>query len=320
MSRASNSIAIDRYAAWCEDRQQEKDMIKEKFETEKQKTEDSKTVEEFFADMEDEDAFHEWLQAEYDREADILEESLTRGRRYEDHQAIVEKLCVSRENFYERLKEEGLLEDMPKEEKIIPMKKSAWKKGSFRIGKIAGVAGVCILCVFSATMSSEANRNYFIDTIRYLSGNDTRVVVGNDEANEDVNTDEYEAIQDIEEKLGVEVPEFYYRPKGFRFEGYMLNDTADIAHIEYIYGEKVCSFCIDKQYKDTASDISSFSGKKTYDYIKVDGINIVIEKIDDQGDISPTYRARWNRNDVTYYLSGKIELEEIKKILEYMKF
>ncbi len=30
--------------------------------------------------------------------------------------------------------------------------------------------------------------------------------------NEDVNTDEYEAIEDIENKIRVEVPEFYYRP------------------------------------------------------------------------------------------------------------
>lgn len=319
-------------------------MMREKFEKEKQNIDDLDNEKEFFSDMpdmENEDAFQKWLEMEYDREAEILEESLLSDRRFEDNQPIAEKLGVPREKFYERLKEEGLLEDTEKEEPkkeepkfsggenrherhheetIIPMRKNAWRKGTFRLEKIAGVAGVCILCIFSATMSSEANRNYFIDTIRYLSGNDTRVVVDNDKNNEQANTDEYEAIQDIEEKLGVEVPEFYYRPHGFRYEGYMLNETADIAHIEYVYGEKICSFCMDKQYEDTASDISSFSGKKTYDDMEVDGINIVIEEINDRGDIEPTFRARWKRNEVTYYLSGKIELEELKKILEFMKF
>lgn len=301
-------------------------MIKEKFETEKQNTEDSKTVEEFLADMpdmEDEDAFHEWLQAEYDREADILEESLTRERRYEDHQATAEKLCVSRENFYERLKEEGLLEDTPKEEKIIPMKKSAWKKGSFRIGKIAGVAGVCILCVFSATMSSEANRNYFIDTIRYLSGNDTRVVVGNDEANEDVNTDEYEAIQDIEEKLDVEVPEFYYRPKGMKFENYIVREVADIALIEYWCSENgaMVTLYIDKQNKDLASNVNGLSGtERNKGIISVDNIDVSVKEVVDLKDTNSTYTATWKYQDVSYMLSGKLELDEFKKIIEFMKF
>ena len=76
------------------------------------------------------------------------------------------------------------------------------------------------MCVFAASMTSEANRNYFIEGIRYLAGDDARVVVGNDEENEDVNTDEYEAIEDIENKIGVEVPEFYYRPQGMRFYDY----------------------------------------------------------------------------------------------------
>ncbi len=50
------------------------------------------------------------------------------------------------------------------------------------------------------------------EEFRYLAGDDTRVVVGNDEENEDVNIDEYEAIEEIEDKIGVKVPEFYYRP------------------------------------------------------------------------------------------------------------
>ena len=97
------------------------------------------------------------------------------------------------------------------------------KRSYLRLGKIAGVAGVCLMCVFAASMTSEANRNYFIRGIKYLSGNDTKVIIGNDEENEDVNTDEYEAIQEIENKIGVEVPEFYYRPQGMRFYDYEVS-------------------------------------------------------------------------------------------------
>lgn len=73
------------------------------------------------------------------------------------------------------------------------------KRNYLRLGKIAGVAGVCLMCVFAVSMTGEANRNHFIEGIRYLAGDDTRVVVDNDEDNELANTDEYKAIEDIEQ-------------------------------------------------------------------------------------------------------------------------
>lgn len=304
--------------------QLEIDMMNEKFEKEKSKSENRNSAEELFADipdMDDDDAFCQWLEEEYDREADILEEALFKNRNPEDLLDEDIDLRVSREDFYRRLKEEGLLEDTENKKKVIPMKKkNSGKKASFRLGKIVGVAGVCILCIFSATMSSEANRNYFIDTIRYLSGNDTRVVVDNDENNERVNTDEYEAIQDIEETLGVKVPEFYYRPYEMRFENYLIRENSDVAYMEYLCDDAVLSLCIDKQNINTASGISSVSGEKTLIPIHVGGEEFSIEEINDQGDTKPTYRGMWKYEEVTYYLSGKIPLEEMKKIINYMKF
>lgn len=300
-------------------------MMNEKFENEKSKSENS--AEELFVDipdMDDDDAFCQWLEEEYDREADIVEEALFKNRNPEDLLDEDIDLRVSREDFYRKLKEEGLLEDTENKKKVIPMKKkSSGKKASFRLGKIAGVAGVCILCIFSATMSSEANRNYFIDTIRYLSGNDTRVVVDNDENNERVNTDEYEAIQDIEETLGVKVPEFYYRPYEMRFENYTVRKTAAIGWIEYNCPEKdiIITLYIDKQNEDRASNMNGLSGiKKDKGYIIVDGIKVTMKEILEEGDNHPTYTAKWSCNDVSYMISGKIELKEIKKIVEYMKF
>ena len=49
------------------------------------------------------------------------------------------------------------------------------KRSYLRLGKIAGVAGVCLMCVFAASMTSEANRNYWVRGFKYLTGNDTKV-------------------------------------------------------------------------------------------------------------------------------------------------
>lgn len=194
------------------------------------------------------------------------------------------------------------------------------KRSYLRLGKVAGVAGVCLLCVFAASMTSEANRSYFIRGLRYLSGDDTRVVVDNDENNETVNTDEYEAIEDIENKIGVEVPEFYYRPNKMKFRDYTVAESTGVAYMEYQYKNTMIMFYIDKQNDDTSSNMNLVKGDEiTIDTIKENGVEVTIKKIQDAEDTS-TYTAVWTKDEVSYSLVGKIELEDLKKIVEYMKF
>ena len=196
------------------------------------------------------------------------------------------------------------------------------KRGYLRLGKVAGVAGVCLLCVFAASMTSEANRSYFIRGIKYLSGNDTKVIIGNDEENEDViNIDEYEAIAAIEDKIGVEVPEFYYRPYEMQFLSYEISEETYVAKMEYQYNENILFFIIDKQNENTASDIKSTHGEKKKEILlDGDGDEIVVEKVNDDGEKIANYVAQWSRNNVDYVFSGRISWEELKKILEQMKF
>lgn len=75
-------------------------------------------------DMDDDEKFCQWLEEEYQKEADTIEEALFAGRKYEDNQDIAEKLSVSRESFYKRLKEEGLSGEEAEEEKIPECRKA----------------------------------------------------------------------------------------------------------------------------------------------------------------------------------------------------
>ena len=301
-------------------------------------------------DMEDDEKFRQWLEEEYLKEADAIEEALFDGRKFEDNQDIVEKLSVSRESFYQRAREEGLLENVADEKaedeknteeaapestekKILEFRKNAdvskdtardanrnsgKRKHSYvRFGRIAGIASLCLICVFAASMSSEANRKYLIKNIRYLAGDDTRVVTGNDEENENVKMDEYEAIADIEKKLEVKMPEFYYRPYNMNFLEYSVNNVTFYATLEYKYKDNILFFYIDKQ----DNNISSINGKeRMVERISNDNIEISIKEVEDKSDKNSTYIASWNYENVTYYIDGKIELDELEKILKEMKF
>lgn len=305
-------------------------------------------------DMEDDEKFRQWLEEEYLKEADAIEESLFDGRKFEDNQDIVEKLSVSRESFYQRAREEGLLEDtadekaedeknteeaVPEstEKKILEFRKNAdvskdtardanrnsgKKKHSYmRLGRIAGIAGLCLICVFAASMSSEANRKYLVNSVRILSGNDSQFISYNDDSNENASTKESDAIADIEEKLGVKMPEFYYRPYGMEFYKYELNDENFYARIEYEYKDNILFFYVDKQDASTESNISSLKGQeKIVDKINKDELEIDIKEITEENDKNATYMVNWKYEDVVYYLVGKIKLDELKKIIQYMKF
>ena len=304
-------------------------------------------------DMEDDEKFRQWLEEEYLKEADAIEEALFDGRKFEDNQDIVEKLSVSRESFYQRAREEGLLEDVADEKaedeknteeavpestekKILEFRKNAGvskdpardanrnsgkRKHSYvRFGRIAGIAGLCLICVFAASMSSEANRKYLVNSVRILSGNDSQFISYNDDSNENASTKESDAIADIEEKLDIKMPEFYYRPYGMKFLDYEIGEMTSFAKIEYRYENQIISLHIDKQDDETASNISSLNGDEQEEIVKSeDGLQVLIKTIEDAGDISSTCAAMWTSDGVTYYMSGKIELDEIKKIIKYMK-
>lgn len=196
------------------------------------------------------------------------------------------------------------------------------KKWSYlRLGKVAGVAGVCLLCVFAASMTSEANRSHFIKRIKYLSGNDTKVILGNDAENENISMNENKAIENIESKIGVKIPELYYRPEGMEFLDYHISEKTSAVQIEYQCKNTVLMFYIDRQTENTASYVYSLQGEEQERVIAGDEeTEVVIDKIYDEGEEMPSYTASWTRNNVVYTLSGRIDLKELEKIIKYMKF
>lgn len=195
------------------------------------------------------------------------------------------------------------------------------RKRRISVGRVAGVALLCCACVFAASMTSEANRNYFVEKMQYMMGDDTRIISGNDGENEDINYEEQDAIKEIETKLKVEIPEFYYRPQKFEFLGYNIYETTDIAKIEFEYHKNVICFVVDKQSEKSVSRTLSADGKKESFTVKsYEGIPVIVEELQEEQDVLPSYTATWEKDNVVYWLAGKIEKGEIKKILEQMVF
>lgn len=264
------------------------------------------------------------------------EDSEAEARSYEKLINRLRKEGVYREEFADMAEFPGIEEVDPEEDpgteeamdeevediKAPQVSSSGRKKyARVHVGKVAGVALLCCACIFAASMTSQANRNYLVKSVRYLAGDDTRIIVGNSDQNENVEMAEYEAVEEIEKQLGVEMPEFYYRPNGFEFVSYEIDVFANLARIEYEYQNNIILFVIDTQNVDTASRIISMDEAKEAGVVKSEeGSEIIIEKIKGEIDEKPSYLAQWELNDTIYYMSGRIEEQELKKILKQMKF
>lgn len=214
------------------------------------------------------------------------------------------------------------------EKKVIPMRVEERRgedgkgKRRYKIAKVAGFVIVATCCVFAASMTSEATRNYFIDSLQYLVGEDTRIVIDNDDRNDTVKDDEYQAISIIENDLNVELPEFMYRPRYFSFKSYKVDKFSGTARMEYLYKDKnIIAFYIDKERENSSSKIDSLHGDNMETFqIDNEDIEVKIKEIRDTLDEISSYTAQWKRKDVVYAISGKIEIDELKRMLEKLVY
>ncbi|MDO4339348.1 MAG: DUF4367 domain-containing protein [Eubacteriales bacterium] len=290
--------------------------------------------------FEEDDEWKKLLEKQYIKEAEALEAALFSDGEFEDYEEeSEEEVLASYNKLVERLKAEGIYredEDSSPadagssgaaEEKTIPMPIPAAARTSkkagrhYRFVKAAGFGFVGVLCVFAASMTSEANRTYFVKNVKYLVGDDTRIVMDNDNRNEADSGDEYQAIGDIESKLGVEVPEFLYRPRNFEFVYYEVDSFSKTARLEYLYEKNIISLFIDKENESTSSKLDSFPSDDTQKIsIDVEGITVEIQQIKEKQDTMASSLAQWRQDNVLYKVYGRIELDELKKIIKNMTF
>ena len=133
------------------------------------------------------------------------------------------------------LKESGVYEeDGPAHRSTNTATGSSRSRKAMRfLAKCAVIAILCGGSLFALSMRSEANRVYFMDTVNYLIGNDTQIDIGMEKGDDMKDLTEDEVKERIEEKIGVKVPNFNYRPKEMQYSSYEINTQLGVANIEY---------------------------------------------------------------------------------------
>ena len=268
-----------------------------------------------------------WLAEEYEKETEEMEKILFPDGVIPDDGETEEEAKAAYQRLVERLKADGVYkedetdsiktDDHKENVKIVYLP----EKKSHKAARVAAAVLVCSAGIFAASMTSQANRSYFIDSVRYWVGDDTSISIENDEGNERAQKDEQMAIDNVEKELGVNVPLILERPKGFKFKDYRVNAESGYAFFEYSYNGEILTIYINKYDKETKSTGASLDGKEI-DTIKLpeEEISIQIKKIMAKGDKKASYVAYWSSSTEFYQIESQMEEQKFIKLIKNIKF
>lgn len=264
-----------------------------------------------------------WLAEEYEKETEEMERILFPDGVIPDDGETEEEAKAAYQRLVEKLKADGVYkedetdsiktDDHKENVKIVYLP----EKKSHKAARVAAAVLVCSAGIFAASMTSQANRSYFIDSVRYWVGDDTSISIENDEAQKD----EQMAIDNVEKELGVNVPLILERPKGFKFKDYRVNAESGYAFFEYSYNGEILTIYINKYDKETKSSGASLDGKEI-DTIKLpeEEISIQIKKIMAKGDKKASYVAYWSSSTEFYQIESQMEEQKFIKLIKNIKF
>lgn len=277
------------------------------------------------------DELKKWLAEEYEREIDEMEKVLfpdgvlpDDGETEEEAKAAYQKLVarLKADGVYEEDEENGSKEaddhKADTKEKIVYLP----EKRHHKLARVAAVVLVCAAGVFAAGMTSQANRSYFIDSVKVWTGNDTSISVDNDTMSDEVDRDEQSAIDDIENQMGFDkIPKFMYRPRNFKYKNYLVDLNTGFAWMEYWYGKSIITVYI-SDYKNNSKTTDYVLDGKIIDSIVVrdESFKIEIRKIKDRQDQKENYVAYWKTDTAFYQVSGKMEEKEFIKLIKNIYF
>ena len=272
-----------------------------------------------------------WLAEEYEREIDEMEKVLfpdgvlpDDGETEEEAKAAYQKLVarLKADGVYEEDEENGSKEaddhKADTKEKIVYLP----EKRHHKLARVAAVVLVCAAGVFAAGMTSQANRSYFIDSVKIWRGSDTGISVDNDITSDETEKDEQSAINDIAEQMGFDkIPKFMYRPEKFKYKDYVVDSNTGFALIEYWYGESVMTVYI-SEYRGNSKTTDYVLDGQIVDSIKTKDENFEIEirKIKDKQDQKENYVAYWKTDTAFYQISGKMKEKEFVKLIQNIHF
>lgn len=199
--------------------------------------------------------------------------------------------------------------------------KTAGKRRRFAVLKAASVLLVACVGVFGITMTSEGNRLWVMEKVEQVFGSGENVRANNDEDRKFSDVTELEAREMIEEELGIPVPEFFYLPEGTEFWKAELDKAVGNAALLYTLKDGSILYLRMASSREDKTQGMVYDGKFIYEdlYVK-DNIEFNTRIRLDEMTEEEVADIKWNYKNYSFELVGSIKKEEIKNIIEGIRY
>jgi len=259
------------------------------------------------------DKLDEWIKAEYDRETKGIEDSLSDDGSFDPNKIDSQELY---QRIQYRIKEK---EEQETKSEVQEKRRGITRQ---RVGKCAAFFCTAVTGVFLASMTSEANRSYFMYKMQYLIGDEVVANEGNgdDKSSTIQSKEENQVKQEIDEKLDIAMPSFLYKLQLEVDNKYNIQYGNDTVIVKFKYNNIIVNL---RMYNKNYTDISGvdIQGEIIKELkLKEGTISAVVVKIEALQDEEPTLTAQWEYGNGFYQLSGKMEEGEFIKILESITY
>lgn len=288
--------------------------------------------------FEDEEAFKAFIENEYIKEAEEMEKEIFSDTGSPgDIKMSREEVLASYDKLKQRLIADGVYRPDP-EEKIIPIKKHKEKvqkdkektvhnkrRTLHSLVKVVGFVVVGGLCVFEASLTTEANRKNFLHTVNYLTGNDSGIILENIDIYDEEYAGEVAALQEIAIELNIKVPYIVNKPEGMEFDSYFVDPVLNFAEIVYVYKNEALTVDINQGEADAFSkrDLEyGITSENSAGSVFIDnaGITVDIYQCSNEKDETERYLARMNIENVSYLIKGSMNQTEFEDMLKKTVF
>lgn len=269
-----------------------------------------------------------WAEEQFRKEADELVKRLETDDRFDDFEPpeeLFQKLVVE-------ARDEGLLEeentkhleDETKSTEENTKENQNTKVVKFfnhRISKkfLGMTAAAVITCfgLFGVSMSTQGGRSYVMDKANEVLGDEKNTEIENSQDRLISDRTEEKARSEIEEKLQMEVPHFFYLPNRMNFDSYEIDETAQSVYIRYYNGVDYMYFIIQANYSDSSGLYQNDEGVCLgIAECEMSNIEPELWKIQNGESENSTYLVQWEYKNSYYRISGKITEEEMRKIVK----
>lgn len=188
--------------------------------------------------------------------------------------------------------------------------------------RLAVAAAAILLLVVGTGVTTIGSKSYLKELWEKVVGNERATItnVKDMETQRTEDGEEINAYKGIGEKLGIFSVRLTYRPEGMQFKNATIDEKQKQAQLFYNYKDSIIRYGI------YLNDSDSSLGKKVSDkllesfevYSDEQAIQVNSYEIEDQE--APRYIAMFEHEGVTYQLTGVMEKEKFKKILQNLVY